>query len=231
MCGCPSTNGSLLSFYFYFSIIYLFVFSKAAPTAYGGSQARGLIGRPEPQQRGIWAASGTYTMAHGNAGSLSYWVRPGIEPETSRFLVRFVNHSAMTGTPSSEFLILNLLHTEPPAIHELHFKVFLRMLVPAVSFCSSKLWLCICPSLWFPDQEFVPWPQFFDGSKKNCWLSLWSTSFFLWRQETSKLGMSDWEPETVFSYWLVGALYTWGELVLYLDMRCPFPPPPFCHFF
>ena len=37
------------------------------------------------------AASATHTTAHGNAGSLTHWVRPGIEPATSWFLVRFVS--------------------------------------------------------------------------------------------------------------------------------------------
>ena len=45
----------------------------------------------EPQQLGIRAASVTYTTAHGNARSLTPWARPGIEPTTSWFLVRFVS--------------------------------------------------------------------------------------------------------------------------------------------
>ena len=32
-----------------------------------------------------------YTTAHGNAGSLTHWVRPGMEPTTSWFLVRFAS--------------------------------------------------------------------------------------------------------------------------------------------
>ena len=60
-------------FFFFF-----FVFSRATPSAYGGSQARGLIGAvvakpaPEPQLRRIRAASATHTTAHGNAGSLTH---------------------------------------------------------------------------------------------------------------------------------------------------------------
>ena len=46
---------------------------------------------PQPQQRRIWAASATYTTALGNAGSLTHWARPGIEPATSWFLVGFVS--------------------------------------------------------------------------------------------------------------------------------------------
>ena len=66
----------LLFFYFYL-IFCCFAISWATPVAYGGSQARGPIGAvatwptPEPQQRGIRAASATYTTAHGNAGSLT----------------------------------------------------------------------------------------------------------------------------------------------------------------
>ena len=66
--------------------------------AYEGSQARGSHwscshwSTPQPQQRGIWAESATYTIAHGN-------VRPGIEPVSSWILVRFIFHRSTTGTP------------------------------------------------------------------------------------------------------------------------------------
>ena len=59
-------------------LFFVFCLFRAAPVAYGGSQARGLIGAvaalptPEPQQHGIRAASATYTTAHGNAGSLTH---------------------------------------------------------------------------------------------------------------------------------------------------------------
>ena len=61
---------------------------------------------PEPQQLRIWAASATFTTAHGNAGFLTHWVRPGIKPATSWFLVRFVNHWAMMGTPGLRYFWL-----------------------------------------------------------------------------------------------------------------------------
>ena len=44
---------------------------------------------PEPQQHWIQATSATYTTDHGNTRSLTHWARPGIEPKTSWFLVRF----------------------------------------------------------------------------------------------------------------------------------------------
>ena len=37
------------------------------------------------------SASSTHTTAHGNAGSLTSWARPEIEPETLWFLLRFVS--------------------------------------------------------------------------------------------------------------------------------------------
>ena len=54
---------------------------------------------PESQQLGIPATSVTYITAHGNAGSLTHWARPGIEPAFSWILIAFVNHWATMGTP------------------------------------------------------------------------------------------------------------------------------------
>ena len=45
---------------------------------------------PQPQQHGIQATSTTYTTACGNAGSLTHWARPGIEPASLWVLVRCV---------------------------------------------------------------------------------------------------------------------------------------------
>ena len=46
---------------------------------------------PQPQQCQIWAQSATYTTAHGNAGSSTHFVRPGIKPASSWMLVIFVS--------------------------------------------------------------------------------------------------------------------------------------------
>ena len=66
------------------------------PVAYGSSWARGWVraccrSMPQPGQHWFWAASATYTAACGNAGSLTHWVRPGIEPESSRTLCQVFN--------------------------------------------------------------------------------------------------------------------------------------------
>ena len=47
--------------------------------------------KPELQQCQIRASSVTYTTAHGNAESLTHWMRPGIKPTISWFLVRFIS--------------------------------------------------------------------------------------------------------------------------------------------
>ena len=70
---------------------------RATPVAYGSFRARGRIGAgccrptPQPQQCRIGAESRTYTTAHGNAGSLTHWARPGIEPTSLWILVGFVS--------------------------------------------------------------------------------------------------------------------------------------------
>ena len=79
-----------ITFFFFF---YLF---RAAPAAYGNFQARGRIGaivaglhhsHSNPRSE----LSATYATAHSNAGALTCWVRPGMEPATSWILVRFVS--------------------------------------------------------------------------------------------------------------------------------------------
>ena len=62
----------------------------------------------QSQQLGIRAESATYTTDHGNARSLTHWSRPGIEPAASWFLVGFINHWAMTGTPSYRYFLCSL---------------------------------------------------------------------------------------------------------------------------
>ena len=88
------------NFFFFFCLF------RAAPAAYGGSQARGRIGATAASlhHSWIWTASATYTAAQGNARSLTHWVRPGIKPISSWILVRFV-----TTKPQQELPELSLL--------------------------------------------------------------------------------------------------------------------------
>ena len=66
---------------------------------------------PEPQQCQIWATSATYTTAHCNAGSLTHWVRPEIQPMSSWLLVRFVTPEPQWNSCNSFFkVILKILY-------------------------------------------------------------------------------------------------------------------------
>ena len=106
----------LFLFLFFFC---LFVFSRATPAAYGGSQARSLIRTAATSLHQSHSNMGsepcyvTYSTAKGNAGSLTHWARPAMEPATAWFLVGFVNPWAMIGTPSS-FLISHISPMDCP---------------------------------------------------------------------------------------------------------------------
>ena len=58
---------------------------------YGSNWSYSCWPTPQPQPCRIRAVSAAYTTAHSNAGSLTYWGRPGIEPTSSWILVRFVS--------------------------------------------------------------------------------------------------------------------------------------------
>ena len=73
------------NFFFFF-----FCFLGSHPWKFPGwGTNRSYSCRPMPQQRHIRALSATYSTAHGNAGSLTQWVRAGTEPATSWILVGF----------------------------------------------------------------------------------------------------------------------------------------------
>ena len=61
-----------ISIFLHNEVYYYFIF-RATPAAYGSSQA-GVELELYPL---------AYTTAHSNAGSLTHWVRPGIEPVSS----------------------------------------------------------------------------------------------------------------------------------------------------
>ena len=90
---------------------------RAVLMALGGSQATGWTGGvevgPQPQQCQIWAMSATYTIGHGNAGSLTHWVRPAIEPAFSWILVGFISTAPQWELQVCyfQFLSLNLSYS------------------------------------------------------------------------------------------------------------------------
>ena len=66
--------------FFFCLFVFFCLFLRAAPMAYGSSQGRCLTG----------AAAIPFTIAHGNTGSLTHSVGPGIKPASSWILVWFV---------------------------------------------------------------------------------------------------------------------------------------------
>ena len=84
-----------------FAVVVAFCPFRGTLKAHRGSQARGLIRAVAAglHHREMRVESVTYTTDHSNAGSLTHWARPGIEPETSWFLVGFV-----TTEPQGELL-------------------------------------------------------------------------------------------------------------------------------
>ena len=109
---------------------------RATPAAYGGSQARGLIGgsrrpTPQPQKSGIPAVSATYTTAHGNTRSLTHWSRPGIKPASSWMLVGFAEPQGelLTSYFTYSFYLLSSSHS--PAESKLHHHGY-------------SCWVCLC---------------------------------------------------------------------------------------
>ena len=159
---------------------------------------------PEPQQCRIWAASATYTTAHSNAGSPTHWVRPGIEPATSWFLVRFINHWAMMGTPPILYFFFIKKWVTIQWIHEWQKnEISLRSwaaesrfkrILPSLerTFCSFRdqceLWYVSCTWVnlgYLIDCKLRMSLQFGRASKKLKWLDLIINS---WR------GRSDFPP-------------------------------------
>ena len=73
---------------------------------------------PQPQQHWIWVVSTTYTTAHSNAGSLTHWVRLGIEPTSSWILVRFVSAEPLART---SYMISFIIFSEEDSIMKITF--------------------------------------------------------------------------------------------------------------
>ena len=72
---------------------------------------------PQSQQPGIQAMSVTNTTAHGNTGSLTHWVSPGIKPTSSRMDTSWVCNPLCHNVgelprlpPQSDFLVRFLWH-------------------------------------------------------------------------------------------------------------------------
>ena len=106
-----------LFFFFFCLFLSFFAISWDTPVAYGGSQARGLIGavaaglrQSHSNTRSKPYLRPTPHTAHGNARSLTHWMRPGIKPEFSWILVRFVTAEPQWELPWCVFLFLCQCH-------------------------------------------------------------------------------------------------------------------------
>ena len=64
------------------------------------------------QQHQIWATSATYAAAHGNAKSLTYRARLGIEPASALILVGFLTQRATTGTLQNNYFLKIILQDQ-----------------------------------------------------------------------------------------------------------------------
>ena len=83
-----------------------FVFFRAAPVAYGGSQVRvesELLLLAYTRATATQDPSRICNLHHSSLphGSLTHWARPGIRPTSSCILIRFANHWATMGTPTT----------------------------------------------------------------------------------------------------------------------------------
>ena len=76
---------------------FFFLLFRDTPMIYGSSWAKGQIGT---------TAADLY-HSQSNAGSLTHWARPGVEPASSWILVRFLTTVTM-GTPCKLILSLEL---------------------------------------------------------------------------------------------------------------------------
>ena len=64
---------------------------------------------PQPQKLQILAVAAIYTMAHGNARSLTHSAVPGIEPTSSWILVRFLITEPQLVTPDHLYSLSHLI--------------------------------------------------------------------------------------------------------------------------
>ena len=92
------------TFKFFFFLLLVFCLFRATPTARGGSQARGPIGAVATRLHQSQMSDPRWLCNphHGSqqAGSLTHWARPEIEPTTSWFPVRFVSYCTTMRTPA-----------------------------------------------------------------------------------------------------------------------------------
>ena len=168
--------------------------------AYGNFQARGsnqsCSCQPQPQQRQIWASSATYTAAHGNAGCLTHWMRPGIKPTSSWILVRLIS-----AEPRGELPLID----------------FWMLCQPCISGINSTWSWYICCWIWFANilsiftdiflrvviyqyfkifLEFLPWQDWWSLGNTGTWVRSLAQSQ-LWLGSRLWLGSAPWPGNSI----------------------------------
>ena len=113
-CPCPWYSIS----HSFFSLSFFFLF-RAAPVAYGSSRVRGQIGATAVGLHHSHSHTGSQPhpqpmpAAFGNARSLTYWVRSGINLHPHKHYVGFLTCWTTTGTPVSQVYALSFCSLSP----------------------------------------------------------------------------------------------------------------------
>lgn len=95
-------------------------------------------------------------------------------------------------------LTLRLVHTEPPAVHELQLRSSCSCTGSRGGCCSGKWWFSVLTylSIQFGGKPFALRPHFSYRSKKSCWFSSLCSFFLLVRGGVIQaFYMLSWEPE------------------------------------
>ena len=122
----------------------------------------------EPQQCRIQAASANYTTAHGNTGSTTHWVRPGMEPATSWLVVGFVStvpwrelHLCLVPEHSHHPKRKPCTHLPSPSPWQ-PLICFLSMDLPVWTFRKNGIRHCVAFGIWLLSSDimfsgFITW--------------------------------------------------------------------------
>ena len=130
---------------------------------------------PQPQPCRIWAAPVTYTTAHGDAGSLTHWWRPGIKSSSLWILVGFITAESWWEFLCYIFKVLALLFGSTACVNypEVSLGFSLRVISQASSqsLCSASLAVLPLCMAW---KWALGWWQFIHRSRGPLFRPLFS---------------------------------------------------------